>query len=520
MNGPLRLGVFLLSSVLWVPVAVADIALHDGGVERDGEVSDLVTEHAGAKPRMVLSGDVLAGPTRLLASNAEVEQCEGAPIQLGLGVKLDGVIESVLSFQLEQAIESLDVLETLLPCSDAPVPATKLAKVSFLRGAAMLDMGDEAGARVAMADALAQDPSFQGLKGFPKNHTDLLASLAVETQAVEPSLLFGWNKQGAVDEVLLNGAPVADPSRAGGLVRAGRHLVQLKQADGSLRGMWVRTSGIDAVVIHPGAGRRVWADGGRSPGGAMAMRLILLSEFQGRDGDIHVLRFKGRRVVSALTYPEDGGVASDWNENRKAGGKSSTSKDPSPVARKNNKPARKPRTETAAAESRPEVNRADSIKPYRLRFAIGGGYQYVHPFSYGMLSADLNVRVVGPLTVTVFARPSFGGQFTVDLGENEPVDGAIILVPFGAGVGLQKHDGTIGPFVFASFHAAPNRVIPLGSLMVGATIQGGVDFAPNDGPFIVRVEGEAGFLGANDDSTGSFFAGFAGRFGVSAGARF
>lgn len=257
----------------------------------------------------------------------------------------------------------------------------------------------------------------------------------------------------------------------------------------------------------------------------MAMRLVLLSEFQGRDGDIHVLRFKGRRVASASTYPADGGVHSPWSRARKTKGGSATSAEATSKARKSDKPAREPRPERVAPERvapepEPKASRTETIKPHRVRFAIGGGYQYVHPFSYGMISADLNVRLIGPLTVTVFTRPSFGGQFTVDLGESEPVDGAIILVPFGAGVGLQKHDGSIGPFVFASFQAAPNRVIPLGSLLVGATVQGGVDFAPDDGPFIVRVEGEVGFLGANDNSTSSFFAGFTGRVGVSVGARF
>ena len=77
----LVLATALVLSVMAAP-ARADIALHDGGVQRDKDVADLVEQRTGSKPRMVLSGDVLAGPTRLLASNVEVEQCEGAPIQL------------------------------------------------------------------------------------------------------------------------------------------------------------------------------------------------------------------------------------------------------------------------------------------------------------------------------------------------------------------------------------------------------------------------------------------------------
>jgi hypothetical protein len=498
-------------ALLWASPAAADIAVHDGGVERDVEVGELVTRRTGQKPRMVLSGDVLAGPTRLLASNLTVEECAGAPIELALAGKLDGVVEAVLSFELERAVSELDVLETLLPCASAPVSATELAKVSFLRGAAMLDMGDEEAARVSMADALAQDPAFEGLKGFPKPHTDLLASLATaESKATRR--LYVWNKEGAVTDVLVDGVGIPEPDVRGATVAPGRHLVQARAADGSLRGMWVRSGDVDSVIIQPGAGRGVWADGGHSPGGEMAMRLLLLSEFQGRDGDVHVLRFKGRRIVSAVTYPADGGVQQPWERGGGAGGGSADTGTPEPGS---DRATDAPRGARSGA-----TKRAGSIRPSRVRIAIGGGYQYVHPFNYGMVSADLGVRLVGPLTLSAFARPSFGGRFTVDLGESEPVQGAIVLVPFGLGVGLQKHDGPIGPFVFASFHAAPNQVIPLGALLVGAAVQGGADFAPGDGPFIVRVEGEAGFLGASDDSTGMFFAGVVGRISVGVGARF
>ncbi|MCO4773504.1 MAG: hypothetical protein KDA24_25955 [Deltaproteobacteria bacterium] len=491
--------------------ALADIVLHDGGVERDREVSELVEQHTQSQPRMVLSGDVLAGPTRMLASNVEVEQCEGSPIELNLGPKLEAVVESVLSFELDRAIGELDTLETLLPCASAPVMANELARISFLRGAALLDMGDEPGARVAMSDSIAQEPSFEGIKGFPKAHSDLLATLKTEATDATPGGLYVWHKAGTVAEVLIDGVVAPDPGSKGASLAAGRHLVQSRDTEGVLRGMWVRTTGIDSVVAHPGSGRLIWSDGGRSPGGEMAMRLLLLSEFQGRDGDIHVLRFKGRKVVSAATFPADGSVRQVWDKRSEPVAKTEPT-EPKPAKERpaSTKPAKKERT---------TANRS-SVRPSRVRFALGGGYQYVHPFSYGMVSADLGVRLVGPLTVTVFARPSFGGQFTVDLGEGDPVEGAILLVPFGAGLGIQKHDGPIGPFVFASFQAAPNQVIPLGSLMIGAAVQGGVDFAPGDGPFIVRVEGEAGFLGANDDVTGSFFAGFTGRIGVGVGARF
>lgn len=502
----------VLAGTLALPrVAAADIVLHDGGVERDRDAADVVTERTGKAPKMVLSGDVLSGPTRLLASNATVEQCEGTAIKLKFDDKLDAIVESVLSFELDKALEDLDVLETLLPCAAHPVPRNVLTRLAFLRGAALFDQGDEDGAKAAMTDALALDATFEGLRGFPQPHLDLLSAGREQAAAIEGGKLFSWHREGSIDGLLVDGDEAGDLARAGVTVTPGRHLLQIRESDGRLRGMWVRTSGIDAVIVHPGAGRKVWSDGGRTAGGEMAMRLLLLSEFQGRDGDIHVLRFKGRRVISAATFPADGGVRVDW---AKQGGDAQASSEtdggttdtkPSDGA---TKPEPKPRP-------RPEPTGAT-----RLRFAIGGGYQYVQGFSYGMAAIDVGVRAVGPLTITAFARPAYGGRFLVDAGGSEPVTGVILLVPFGFGAGIQKPEGAIAPFVFGVFQGAINQVEPLAGFMAGAALQGGVDFAPGDGPFIVRVQGELGFLGASDVNTGAPFVGFSGRVWAGVGARF
>jgi len=525
----------LLGSIAAPGTVRADIVLHDGGVERDRDAADVVTERTGLAPKMVLSGDVLAGPTRLLASNATVEQCEGTAIKLKLEEKLDTVMESVLSFELEKALEDLDVLETLLPCAAHPVPRTVLTRLAFLRGAALFDQGDEAGAKVSMNDALALDPEFEGLRGFPQPHLDLLTAGRGEG-TVEPGKLFSWHREGSIEGLLVDGDAVGDPGREGVSVAPRRHLLQVRESDGRLRGMWVRTTGLDAVLVHPAAGRRVWADGGRTAGGEMAMRLLLLSEFQGRDGDIHVLRFKGRRIVSAATFPSDGGVRADWAKTKPKDRPKDKPKDepPGDDAQADDPPA----TDDGQADDPPTTDDGDDdgdevydqpvkgsspsagVGQTRLRFAIGGGYQHVQGFNYALVALDVGVRLVGPLTATVFARPSYGGRFVVDAGGDEPVPGVILMVPFGLGAGIQKPEGAIAPFVFAVFQGAVNQVEPLAGFLAGAAIQGGVDFAPGDGPFIVRVQGEAGFLGASDVNSGASFVGFTGRVWAGVGARF
>ena len=71
----------------------ADIVLHDGGVSRDKDAAERVTDRTGTAPTLILSSEVLSGPTRLLAGHAQVEQCEGAPIPLDIEGKLQEIEE-------------------------------------------------------------------------------------------------------------------------------------------------------------------------------------------------------------------------------------------------------------------------------------------------------------------------------------------------------------------------------------------------------------------------------------------
>ena len=102
--------------------AAADVVIHDGGVSKDREAATWVKDRTGASPTRVLDpDDVLRGPSRLLLSGAEVERCEGRPVAIDAAGKLDQITDRVLSFDLEAALESIRVLDTLLPCSDVAV---------------------------------------------------------------------------------------------------------------------------------------------------------------------------------------------------------------------------------------------------------------------------------------------------------------------------------------------------------------------------------------------------------------
>jgi hypothetical protein len=482
--------------------AHADVLVHDGGVSRDSDASALVRGRTGKVPELVMSSDVLAGPSRMLTVNASIERCEGGSIRLDPGRKLDKVVDQVLSFDLEAALGSLDVLDTLFPCAEAVIPRRVLAKMAFLRGAALLDLdrGDEA--QQSMADALAFDPKYDGERGFPQPHLDLL-----KTQAAAPATstrLAVWlgRTKGAV---FVDGGEQESASTTGTAVRPGRHLVQVRTEAGT-QGMWVRTGVKPATIVHPGAGRRIWADGGSSPGGASGMRMLLADEF-GRDVDVHVLQFRGRKHHGVTFAAGEVGFV-DWTGTPAAGGEGSSTKRTAPKRRtkreapKKRTRARRPPTSGAAT--------ADDGEPRRVRIAVGGGYQYAMPFHYGVLAVDISGRPIGPLTVAAFVRPGYAGMAAYVDPTVGPVEGPVFLVPFGGAAGVQK-PGAIAPYIRVGGQVALNRDGEDEDLFLGGIIvQGGIDLSPAGSPLLFRVQGEIGNLGAHLSTR--FWAGVGVRF--------
>jgi hypothetical protein len=289
----------------------ADVVVHDGGVNRDRAAHAVVAARTGSPPHLILSSDVLAGPSRILLKNVTVERCEGRSVKFDVRRKLDQITDKVLAFDLEEARSALQVVRTLLPCSSQLVERRTLARFSFLEGATLLDLGDNEGATLAMRKAAGFDPKYPGERGFPGPHLELLKEQGELIAAVRPGRMFVWPEP-RMSEVFINGVEVQNIHNRGVLLKPGAHLLQLVSSTG-LQGMWISSQGASSILIFPSSGRAVWADGGNSPGGESAMRLLLQDEFHGREGDVHTIHYQGRRGHGA-TYPQDGGARVSWKK--------------------------------------------------------------------------------------------------------------------------------------------------------------------------------------------------------------
>ncbi len=116
-----------------------------------------------------------------------------------------------------------------------------------------------------------------------------------------------------------------------------------------------------------------------------------------------------------------------------------------------------------------------------------------------MLAIDVTYQFFGPLHAVLFLRPSLGAiaEFPVAEGE-EPIIGPTGFVPIGGGVGVQRL-GRFAPYARIVGQYAHNRDgLSNPEHLGGVMIQGGIDFTLKSGsPLIIRVQAEAGFLGAH-----------------------
>ncbi|MEE2830439.1 MAG: hypothetical protein VX498_14720, partial [Myxococcota bacterium] len=480
--------------------------------------------------------------------------------------------------QLDKALATLKQVDTLLPCSSRPPAQRDLARIAFLQGAALLDMGKEEDAAVSMAQAVVVDLSYEGERGFPGPHLELLAAQRGEISSVSPGHLFIWPGPGMA-EVFVDGLEVERANDRGLALKPGKHLVQIVSSTG-LRGMWVTTEGQYSTLIFPNSGRSIWEDGGRSLGGEQAMRRLLQGEFQGR-GDVHTIHYVGRRGYGA-TFPADGGPRIPWTakktgtsqaksdrrpkKSKKTGGTATASTETSSeattatadsgTAPAETQPERQPKKKAkprkqavatpassdsgseagtaatdAAAEAESNTAQAEGSsskaaeppagesKTNRKRFrAVGSiGYQFADPFHYAMVGIDVSLRIRQMLEVNAFIRPSYGGNHSFPVEEGaDPISGPVFFVPFGATVGVRKQ-GWLSPWVAGGVQLAYNRDgLRAAPYLLGPVVHGGLDFSPNDSILVIRVQGEVGVLAGavNGVSAAHFNARLSGGAGI------
>ncbi len=360
-----------------------------------------------------------------------------------LPVSIAQAIAKMTRMDTEGAVELLDQLIEDLPCLDAQVSASELARVYYYRGAALAFLGDSSGAAEAMFQALVIDPEAEPDVNLPPEINDIFYK---QTKR-EPELLPLTLRMPPWATVVVDGTE--SPPR---MAKESAGLIQWQEPDG--RWTTVRLHDLhEAVFVGTPSGIQAGLQGADDP--HVARIAAALGEALADSFRVHsALLWDG--VGTALLW--DGTTrTTEWLESSSSG---------------------------SGGLRRPVKNRPRA--PYatdRIRIGVLGGLTYADTYPYGSVGVDAALRVARLLRISA----------GVDMGFPIPAEREPLVLPMlHAGPRLQ-FGGKVQPFVGVAARLGfdDKQGTVWGLLAVGA--EAGVDI-PVSKMLMIRASGEGGMF--------------------------
>jgi hypothetical protein len=344
--------------------------------------------------------------------------------------------------EVEEGQARLSALRNRLGCLDSPADPEALWSLHFLEAVTAHFVSGPEAAGPALHRALAVRPGAAFDESYPPDLRDAYLAAQREVMAA------GWAKVLPLGElgertVLVDGTEVP----ASGLeLMPGEHLLQLRSAEGLLRGGSLVLGGGEMLVV--GAPKKLSRD------------LAALTTQQQADLvawlTARLELAEGSRVWIADSGRDVAALGEGTGLVRPAG------------------PA------TSAAQRGP-----------LLQVALGGGFQSIGHWIYGAIAIDASIRLAGPLRLQVFVRPAIGSPSDLAPGE------VPVVVPFGLGPQLRL-PGKVHLRLGGLFQlVVDSNESPDGStrVLVGGLGTIGVDIPLKGSPLALRPSFEGGVMG-------------------------
>ncbi len=398
-----------IALALLLPIIPTSAAAAEPDVLLVAPSSDVGEEAARSLLRDEAARQVVEFPADRVLSDAWVlgaELLDSCPIPSVTAEEVTTTLEQVRdhidNFEIEQGRALLTGLRPRLGCLESPADTSNLWTLYFLEAVAAFYEEDLEGAPAALERALAVRPG----QAFDESYPPALRDLYNEAQARvrEPgwATLLAPTDEGAV--TLVDGAVVP---AAGLTLIGGIHLLQVRGADGVLRGGRLQVQGGDTVVVSPPPSLSALISPLPASEQEQLAAWLWASVAGGGEGDAWLVDDDAR--VTAL-----GGKAPE-------------------------------QAVTATGRSR-------AGQP-SVQLAVGAGYQRLGRWDYLALDVDVTIRLVGPLRLGVFALPSVGQTRTSLLDETERH--TPVLPMFGVGA-VVRVPGPVQPVFGAYFQAGPD----------------------------------------------------------------
>jgi hypothetical protein len=166
---------------------------------------------------------------------AQLDACPGEPAGLDeLSQTLERAEGLMMDLDYGEAQVLLEDLDARLCAATDPLPAAMASRVPFLLGMVLAFRGDDDRARQQFLAAVERQPDLAWDTNFPPDPQQLFLTAATDAvRGVDSTLVLGAAPGGA--EAWIDGNPL--PIDGEGLpLRGERHLLQLRETDGTVRG--------------------------------------------------------------------------------------------------------------------------------------------------------------------------------------------------------------------------------------------------------------------------------------------
>jgi hypothetical protein len=397
------------------------------------------------------------------------------------------VLDRLIQLDYRGALRIYQHVIRELPCLDVPLAQGVLADLLYYRGMAQLGLDYRREAEEAFRHTLGMKPDYQGDPNFPPESNAVLEAVRSEHRTWPWVRMSGYAGAGAILRV--DGSDW-DPSSESLDLHPGMHVVQYRRR-GRTWTLVINLREEDTPFLIY-SGDRLAALEGAQRNNTLARKWIgQLLGLQALDlgADVVAVVDLQRSPDRVLYFYRVGSGEFSFSPRMEA--RTSAGRQRIAERQRSDQVSVAPRTVARKAESS-SGRRGDALwRGYsdRLRLRFAGGYAYVKPFSYALLSLDASIRLVAGLGVDL------GGE----VGVNRSDAWGVTLLPAGQiGLSYRFEVGAFQPRIGALVRLGADSQLSAdgaASLRFGWAGRVGFDLVPGGGAGLLSLDAQVGMYG-------------------------
>jgi len=332
------------------------------------------------------------------------------------------VLDRLIQLDYRGALRIYEHVIRELPCLDVPLAQGVLADLLYYRGMAQLGLDYRKEAEQAFRHTLGMKPDYAGDPNFPPESNAVLEAVRGEHRTWPWIRVRAFAAPGSILRV--DGSDW-DPSSESLDLHPGMHVIQYRRRGRTSTLVVKLKEGGAPFFVHSSERESALKAAQRTPvvRDWVGSLLGLAAADRGTDL-VAVVDLQQSPARVLYLYRAQSG---EYSFNPGLDARTSAGRQRIAERARAERSAASKRGPTSASPSSSALRRPSLDRGYsdRLRLRFGGGFSYVHPFFYGLVSLDSSIRLLAGMSIDL------GGE----LGLNRTDDWGITLLPSGQ-VGL------------------------------------------------------------------------------------